>query len=206
VLSPMWISGSWRIIRLVLTFVVAAGGLPGSVRRARLALHTRAFPGASQDAACACRCNTAATRLALVDPDAAPDNRDLVVVQEPHELRSLAVVLGRYTVFLPGLEDPQPFMSLGSALGRSTGQCGRRQISCWESGYRGRPGQCTPSISNYLHSFTTTLRCPGVAAGGPHMGHKPRALTAAGGHSRALSLAGQEERCSWQPVFCTPDL
>ena len=47
--------------------------------------------------------------LALFDPSAAPDSRDLVVVQKPHELRSLAVVLGRYTVFLPGLEDPQPF-------------------------------------------------------------------------------------------------
>ncbi len=67
--------------------------------------------------------------LALVDPDAAPDNRDLVVVQEPHELRSLAVVLGRYTVFLPGLEDPQPFMTLASALSRSPVQLGRRQIS-----------------------------------------------------------------------------
>jgi hypothetical protein len=60
--------------------------------------------------------------LALFDPGAAPDSRDLVVVQEPHELRSLAVVLGRYTVFLPGLEDPQPFMSLAFALSRSPRQ------------------------------------------------------------------------------------
>jgi len=67
--------------------------------------------------------------LALVDPDAAPDNRDLVIVQDPHELRSLAVVLGRYTVFLSGLEDPQPFMSLASALSGSPVQPGRRQIS-----------------------------------------------------------------------------
>jgi hypothetical protein len=57
--------------------------------------------------------------LALDDPDTPADRRDLLVVQEPHELRSLAVVLGRYTVFLPGLEDPQPFMSLASALSRS---------------------------------------------------------------------------------------
>ena len=40
--------------------------------------------------------------VALFDPGAAPESRDLVVVQEPHELRSLAVVLGRYTVFCPG--------------------------------------------------------------------------------------------------------
>jgi hypothetical protein len=72
--------------------------------------------------------------LALFDPGAAPDSRDLVVVQKPHELRSLAVVLGRYTVFLPGLEDPQPFASLASALSRSPvqltspGAPGRRQI------------------------------------------------------------------------------
>src|SRR6266496_4279289 len=72
--------------------------------------------------------------LALDDPDAAADRRDLLVVQEPHELRSLAVVLGRYTVFLPGLEDPQPFMSLASALSRaprhltSPGAPGRKQI------------------------------------------------------------------------------
>jgi hypothetical protein len=73
--------------------------------------------------------------LALADPDAAAYSRDLLVVQEPHELRSLAVVLGHYTVFLPGLEDPQPFMSLGSALSRSPvqltspGAPGRKQIA-----------------------------------------------------------------------------
>lgn len=57
--------------------------------------------------------------LALLDPAAMSDRRDLVLVQEPHELRSLAVVLGRYTVFLPGLEDPQPLISLASALSGS---------------------------------------------------------------------------------------
>jgi hypothetical protein len=72
--------------------------------------------------------------LALSDPGAVPDRRDLVVVQEPHELRSFAVVLGRYTVFLPGLEDPQPFMSLASALSSSAvqltspGAPGRKQL------------------------------------------------------------------------------
>jgi hypothetical protein len=72
--------------------------------------------------------------LALADPAAMPYRRDLVVVQEPYELRSLAVVLGRYTVFLPGLEDPQPFMSLGAALSKLPGQLispgapGRKQI------------------------------------------------------------------------------
>jgi hypothetical protein len=60
--------------------------------------------------------------LALFNPDGMPGSRDLVVVQEPYALRSLAVVLGRYTVFLPGLEDPQPFMSLASALSKSPAQ------------------------------------------------------------------------------------
>jgi len=101
--------------------------------------------------------------LALDDPDAAADRRDLLVVQEPYELqRSLAVVLGRYTVFLPGLEDPQPFMSLASALSRAP-----RHLTSPErpvasrshgaaSGYPGQLGRCTPSISRCAHSLATT--------------------------------------------------
>lgn len=56
--------------------------------------------------------------LALFDPAAPRERRQVLVVQEPDELRSLAVVLGRHTVFLPGLEDPQPFDALSAALAR----------------------------------------------------------------------------------------
>ena len=54
----------------------------------------------------------------MVDPDAPQDRRQLLVVQEPDELRSLAVRLGRHTVFLPGPERPQPFETLSAALAR----------------------------------------------------------------------------------------
>ncbi len=52
----------------------------------------------------------------MVDPAAPRQRRQLLIVQEPHNLRSLAVVLGRHMVFLPGLEDPQPFQTLAAAL------------------------------------------------------------------------------------------
>lgn len=42
--------------------------------------------------------------------------------------------------------------------------------------------------------------------GRPQMGHKPRTLTATGGQARTLNPTGQEERCTWQPISCTPDL
>jgi hypothetical protein len=69
--------------------------------------------------------------LGLYDPDAPPDQRRLFLVQQPHELRSLAVVLGRYTVLLPGLEDLQPVEDLAAALGRVPvlpGSPGRRAL------------------------------------------------------------------------------
>ena len=56
--------------------------------------------------------------LALVDPAAPRERRQLLLVQEPDELCSLAVVLGRHTVFLPGMEDPQSFDALSAALAR----------------------------------------------------------------------------------------
>jgi hypothetical protein len=43
--------------------------------------------------------------LALLDLRAPASRRQLFIVREPTELRSLAVVLGRYTVFLPWMED-----------------------------------------------------------------------------------------------------
>jgi HNH endonuclease len=60
--------------------------------------------------------------LAMVNLTAPQDRRQMLLVREPHELRSLAVVLGRYTVYLPGLEDPQPFEDLSAALARLSAQ------------------------------------------------------------------------------------
>jgi hypothetical protein len=59
--------------------------------------------------------------LALLDLDASPERRELLIVREPAELRSLAVVVGRYTVFVPWLEEPQSFEDLAGALGRLPG-------------------------------------------------------------------------------------
>jgi hypothetical protein len=56
--------------------------------------------------------------LAMIDQAAPRERRRLLVVREPEELRSLAVVLGSHTVFLPGLEDPQPFEVISAALAR----------------------------------------------------------------------------------------
>jgi hypothetical protein len=73
--------------------------------------------------------------LALRDPGASPERRQLLIVQEPPELRSLAVVLGRYTVFLPSPADPQPFEALSTALAQfpvvptSPPQLARKKIS-----------------------------------------------------------------------------
>ena len=41
---------------------------------------------------------------------------------------------------------------------------------------------------------------------GPHLGHKPRALMATSGHSRALATVGQQEDLTWQAGSYTPDL
>jgi hypothetical protein len=56
--------------------------------------------------------------LAMVDPQAPRDCRQLIVVKQPDELRSLAVRMGRHTVFLPGLEQLQSFETLSAALAR----------------------------------------------------------------------------------------
>jgi hypothetical protein len=54
--------------------------------------------------------------LALLDLDAATDRHDLIIVQEPVELRSVAVVLGRYTVFLPWQAHPRSLEDLAATL------------------------------------------------------------------------------------------
>jgi hypothetical protein len=59
--------------------------------------------------------------LAMIDQAAPRERRRLLVVREPEELRSLAVVLGSHTVFLPGLEDPQPLEVISAALARLSG-------------------------------------------------------------------------------------
>ena len=59
--------------------------------------------------------------LDVLDLGAPAERRQLLVVREPTELRSLAVALGGYTVFLPWIEDPQPFEDLAAALKRLFG-------------------------------------------------------------------------------------
>jgi hypothetical protein len=54
--------------------------------------------------------------LAMIDPTASAARRQMLVIQEPGTLRGLAVVLGRYTVFLPWVEEPQSFDALSVAL------------------------------------------------------------------------------------------
>jgi len=73
--------------------------------------------------------------LALFDLGASRERRQLLVVEEPAEMRSLAVVLGRHTVFLPGVMEPQqPFDALAAALARYSAlptphrQCVRKQM------------------------------------------------------------------------------
>jgi hypothetical protein len=54
--------------------------------------------------------------LALRDSNSPRDRRQLLVVDEPADLRSLAVVIGRYTVFLPSWLEPQPVDTLAAAV------------------------------------------------------------------------------------------
>ncbi len=54
--------------------------------------------------------------LALRAPEAPRERRELLIVQQPEELRSIAVVLGRYTVFLPSFVNPQPVDALAAGL------------------------------------------------------------------------------------------
>jgi hypothetical protein len=54
--------------------------------------------------------------IAFFDPDGPRERRQLLVVQEPTQMRSLAVVLGRHTVFLPWVTEPKPFDELAATL------------------------------------------------------------------------------------------
>ncbi|WFE19520.1 HNH endonuclease [Solwaraspora sp. WMMD937] len=51
-------------------------------------------------------------------PEAAPDERRILLVDEPDELRCVAVSMGEHTVFLPGLWRTQTWDQLGEAFGR----------------------------------------------------------------------------------------
>lgn len=76
--------------------------------------------------------------IEFFDPAAPRECRQLLVVQEPAEMRSLAVVLGRHTVFLPWATEPKSFNELTAALERysalpaSHRQCVRKRIP-WPS-------------------------------------------------------------------------
>lgn len=72
--------------------------------------------------------------LSFFDPAAPPGRRQLLLVEEPAEMRSLAVVLGRHTVFLPRVEEPRTMDEIAdglawySALPTSRRRCTRKQI------------------------------------------------------------------------------
>jgi hypothetical protein len=55
--------------------------------------------------------------LTMIDDRAPPGGRQLLLVREPAELRSLAVTMGRHMVFLPAPDEPQPFAATAAALG-----------------------------------------------------------------------------------------
>ncbi|WP_157881403.1 hypothetical protein [Streptomyces phaeochromogenes] len=54
----------------------------------------------------------------LRSPGASPDERRIILVERPRELRCVAVVLGEHTIFLPGLFEPLPYDELVEALAR----------------------------------------------------------------------------------------
>lgn len=54
--------------------------------------------------------------LMLRDPDAPPDKRGMLLVEQPDELRCLAVTLGEWTVFLPGISRPLTYQQLSEAV------------------------------------------------------------------------------------------
>jgi hypothetical protein len=72
--------------------------------------------------------------IAFFDPSAPGERRQLLLVEEPARMRSLAVVLGRHTVFLPSVTEPRSFDDLAaalawySALSAPRRQCVRKDI------------------------------------------------------------------------------
>jgi hypothetical protein len=64
--------------------------------------------------------------LGMIDEHAPADRRQLLLVREPAELRSLAVAIGQHTIFLPAFEDPRPFEATAAALGARAAAPGPR--------------------------------------------------------------------------------
>ena len=54
--------------------------------------------------------------LVFTDPAAEPGRRELLVTEEPSEMRTLAVVLGRHTVFLPRWDAPRSLEEISDGL------------------------------------------------------------------------------------------
>ncbi|MFF1319830.1 hypothetical protein ACFVZZ_10440 [Streptomyces chartreusis] len=52
----------------------------------------------------------------LRTPDASPDERRILLVERPDELRCVAVVLGEHTIFLPSLFESRPYEELVEVL------------------------------------------------------------------------------------------
>ncbi|MBM7787600.1 hypothetical protein [Tenggerimyces flavus] len=55
----------------------------------------------------------------LRDPDAPPNKRRMLLVEQPDELRSLAVTLGEWTVFLPGISRPLTYQQLSEGVAQT---------------------------------------------------------------------------------------
>jgi hypothetical protein len=72
--------------------------------------------------------------LSFFDPTAPRERRQLLIVEEPAEMRSLAVTFGRHAVFLPWVAEPKSMNEIAaglawySALPASRRQCTRKQI------------------------------------------------------------------------------
>jgi hypothetical protein len=72
--------------------------------------------------------------LSFFDPTAPSGRRQLLIVEEPDEMRSLAVGFGRHTVFLPWVAEPRSVDEIADGLARysalpaSRRQCTRKQL------------------------------------------------------------------------------
>ncbi len=55
-------------------------------------------------------------RLALIDLNAPSERRGMLLVKTPEELRSLLVVIGHYSILLPGVTDPLSCQELSDAI------------------------------------------------------------------------------------------
>src|SRR6516165_4456795 len=68
------------------------------------------------------------------------------------------------------------------------------------------PASLRLSAAGNRSGRTRTITAATRSSTGPRMGHKPRTLTATGGHSRAPSPEGQQEHIPWQASSGTTDL